>query len=70
LYDRAVLCAGDTLAGPAIVEESSSTTVIHAVDTLTVGEHGELIIRVGPAAAGGALRGSKRGDSVAVRSDV
>jgi N-methylhydantoinase A len=70
LYDRAVLCAGDTLAGPAIVEESSSTTVIHAIDTLTVGEHGELIIRVGPAAAGGALRGSKRGDSVAVRSDV
>ena len=35
----------DSLEGPAIVEEPSSTTVIHAGDVLTVGEHGELVIR-------------------------
>ena len=35
----------DSLEGPAIVEEPSSTTVIHAGDVLTVGEHGELVIQ-------------------------
>jgi N-methylhydantoinase A len=44
LYDRTKLRAGDALAGPAIVEEPSSTTVIHDGDELTVGDHGELVI--------------------------
>jgi N-methylhydantoinase A len=44
VYDREQLRAGDTISGPAIVEERSSTTVIHASDTITVGAHGELII--------------------------
>jgi N-methylhydantoinase A len=44
IYDRTKLRANDTLAGPAIVSEPTSTTVIHSGDTLTVGEYGELII--------------------------
>jgi N-methylhydantoinase A len=48
VYDRRKLLASDSLAGPAIVEEPSSTTVIHAGDVLKVGAHGELVInRVG-----------------------
>src|SRR5262249_60986058 len=46
VYDRSRLRASDILEGPAIVEEPSSTTVVHAGDTLTVGEFGELIIHV------------------------
>jgi N-methylhydantoinase A len=45
VYDRTKLGAGDTLPGPAIVEESTSTTVLHENDVLTVGEYGELIIQ-------------------------
>jgi len=45
VYDRRQLLAGDTIAGPAIVEEPSSTTVIHAGDRLVVGAYGELVIR-------------------------
>jgi N-methylhydantoinase A len=45
VYARGALRSSDVLAGPAIVEESSSTTVIHEGDTLTVGDFGELIIR-------------------------
>ena len=47
VYDRMKLGAGDTLQGPAIIEEPSSTTMVHASDTLTVGEYGELQIQVG-----------------------
>ena len=45
VYDRTKLRSADSLEGPAIVEEPSSTTVIHAGDVLMVGEHGELVIR-------------------------
>jgi N-methylhydantoinase A len=45
VYARTKLRASDSLDGPAIVEESSSTTVLHAGDALTVGTHGELVIR-------------------------
>ena len=44
VYDRALLPAGAELSGPAIVEETSSTTVMHAPDSMTVGEYGELVI--------------------------
>jgi N-methylhydantoinase A len=44
VYDRGKLRASDSIEGPAIIEEPSSTTVIHAGDVLTVGEHGELVI--------------------------
>ena len=46
VYDRTKLRSADSLEGPAIVEEPSSTTVIHDGDVLTVGDHGELVIRV------------------------
>jgi N-methylhydantoinase A len=38
--------SSDLIEGPAIIEEPSSTTVIHAGDVLTVGEYGELVIEV------------------------
>ena len=47
VYDRRKMLGGDRIAGPAIVEEHSSTTVVHAGDVLTVGGYGELVIDVG-----------------------
>jgi N-methylhydantoinase A len=44
LYSRGRLLANNQIIGPAIVEEPSSTTIIHAGDVLTVGNHGELVI--------------------------
>ena len=44
VYDRADLRAGDTVAGPAIVDESLSTTHIGAGHTAIVGGYGELVI--------------------------
>ncbi|MEO1273177.1 MAG: hypothetical protein AAFX99_34250, partial [Myxococcota bacterium] len=44
LVDRAQLRPGDTLPGPLIVTEYSSTTVIPAPWTLAVEAHGHLLI--------------------------
>ena len=46
VYDRMKLGAGDSISGPAIVEEPSSTTMIHSGDVLTVGVYGELRIDI------------------------
>ncbi|MEM7343257.1 MAG: hydantoinase/oxoprolinase family protein [Chloroflexota bacterium] len=46
VYDRLRLSSSDRLAGPAIIEEPSSTTVIHIGDGLSVGEYGELVIEI------------------------
>jgi N-methylhydantoinase A len=46
VYDRSLLLSSDRLDGPAIIEEPSSTAIIHAGDVLTVGEYGELVIEV------------------------
>jgi N-methylhydantoinase A len=46
VYDRRELLAGDVLRGPAIVEEPSSTTVVHEGDEISVGQHGELLVAV------------------------
>lgn len=46
VYERSLLLSSDRIEGPAIIEEPSSTTVIHAGDVLTVGEYGELVIEV------------------------
>lgn len=46
VYSRPKLRAGDQIVGPAIVEEPSSTTVLHVGDTLDVGDYGELVITV------------------------
>jgi N-methylhydantoinase A len=46
LHSRETLCAGDVLAGPAVIAEHTATTVIRAGDLLRVGDHGELVITV------------------------
>ncbi|GAB5018731.1 hypothetical protein JHV675_16870 [Mycobacterium avium subsp. hominissuis] len=43
-YDRARLCRGDVLPGPAVVREAMSTTYVPPGRTLTVGDVGELIM--------------------------
>ena len=47
VYERGLLLGSDRIAGPAIVEEPSSTTVIHEGDALKVGGFGELVIDIG-----------------------
>ena len=44
IYDRYVLGAGATFAGPAVVEEFDSTTVVHPGFAVRVDEVGNLII--------------------------
>src|SRR5262249_32775516 len=44
VYDRACLGAGDRIAGPAIVEQYDSTTVVLAGQALTVDKLGNLVI--------------------------
>jgi N-methylhydantoinase A len=46
VFDRMKLGVGDCIDGPAIVEEPSSTTMVHTGDVLTVGTYGELVIDV------------------------
>ena len=47
IYDREVLRAGMQIRGPAIIEEPTSTTVIHKADNLVVGSYGELLVAIG-----------------------
>jgi N-methylhydantoinase A len=49
LYDRDRLRAGDTLAGPAIIDQLDATTVVLAGQTLRVDSFGTLIIEADPA---------------------
>jgi N-methylhydantoinase A len=52
-YARAALLAGNEIAGPALVEEHASTTVVLPGDKLTVDPFGNLMIAVGaPTKAG------------------
>jgi N-methylhydantoinase A len=46
VYERAALCAGERIEGPAIIDEGTATTVVHSDQTLLVDEYGNLIIRV------------------------
>jgi N-methylhydantoinase A len=50
VYDRAVLPPGQRLAGPAVIEEFGSTTVVFPGQHLAVDARGCLIVRAGPAA--------------------
>ena len=45
IYDRAALPPGADIAGPAIVEEFGSTTVVFPRQTLHVDDHGIMIVR-------------------------
>lgn len=47
IYRRDCLAVGTVLTGPAIVEEMSSTTIVHPDQSLTVDRYGNLIVAVG-----------------------
>jgi N-methylhydantoinase A len=49
VYARDTLAAGAQIAGPALIEEYGSTTVLFAGDTAKVSGTGEIIIQVGAA---------------------
>jgi len=48
VYERAALAAGQPLAGPAIIEQLDSTTVLHPGDRLRVDSLLNLCVKVGP----------------------
>src|SRR6185295_9087615 len=45
-YHRAALIGGNRIAGPALIEEYASTTVLHPGDVLTVDAYGDLVIEI------------------------
>ena len=47
VYARDMLRAGNKIAGPALVEEHASTTVVFPGDALTVDRFGNLVIEIG-----------------------
>ena len=47
IFARAALLAGNRIAGPALIEEHASTTVLMAGDRLEVDPYGNLVIMVG-----------------------
>jgi len=49
VVQREHLRAGDTIEGPAAVEEAGTTTLIDAGDLLSVEDHGCLVVDVGKA---------------------
>jgi N-methylhydantoinase A len=46
VYERSALSAGQHIEGPAIIDEGTSTTVVHSDQTVSVDDYGNLIIRV------------------------
>jgi N-methylhydantoinase A len=46
VYQREMLCPGDQLRGPAAIEEPGTTTIIDTADTLSIENHGCLIVEV------------------------
>jgi N-methylhydantoinase A len=47
VYTREHLRAGNVIAGPALIEEHASTTVVQPGDTLSMDELGNLQIAIG-----------------------
>ena len=45
-YQRSALRAGNRIAGPALIEEHASTTVMHPGDKLEVDAFGDLVIEI------------------------
>ncbi len=45
-WHRPALTGGNRIAGPALVEEYASTTVVHPGDVLTVDAYGDLVIEI------------------------
>jgi N-methylhydantoinase A len=50
VFDRRALLAGNRIAGPALIEEHASTTVLMPGDALEVDALGNLVVRIGDAA--------------------
>jgi N-methylhydantoinase A len=46
IFERSLLPVGAKIKGPAIVEETTSTTLVGPGDVLTVNKYGHLIISV------------------------
>ena len=46
-YERDRLLSGNIIEGPAVIEEPTSTTLVHPGQTLTVDTYGDLLINVG-----------------------
>ena len=46
VHERTALAAGDSFEGPAIIDEGTSTTVVHSDQTVLVDEYGNLIIQM------------------------
>ena len=46
VYDRAKLLAGNLIAGPAVIEEPASVTVLGPDDTAVVNRFGQLVLDV------------------------
>ena len=59
VYQREALRAGDQLNGPAAIEEPGTTTIIDAADTLSIENHGCLVIQLNAAGAMGGIGGSE-----------
>jgi N-methylhydantoinase A len=51
VYERGSLCTGQKIAGPAVIEERESTTVVGDGDSVTVDSFGCLVVAVAPAVA-------------------
>ena len=47
IYDRAQLLHGNVIVGPAIIEETASTTIVEPGDFVTVNEYGHLVMQMG-----------------------
>jgi len=46
VYHRDDFTVGDLIAGPAIINEHTATTVFHTGDTAEIGAYGEIVISV------------------------
>ena len=64
VWDRYALSTGDTVEGPAFVEERESTVVLSPGDVGTIDELGNLIARVGQATESDAAPGAKEADAM------
>ncbi len=60
LYSREELFASDEIFGPAVISEHTATTVMHAGDHMSVGEHGEMVITVGTSTPASAVQSARK----------
>jgi N-methylhydantoinase A len=55
VFQRDALRVGDSLQGPAVIEEPGTTTVVDVGDTLSIESHGCLMIQIAPSEAMGCV---------------